>query len=61
MTINPAEAVAYDAAVQAAMLNNDRSVEDIQLSDVTPLTLGMGPIYDRMSIIIKRNTKYPPR
>ncbi|KAA0199541.1 hypothetical protein HAZT_HAZT011222 [Hyalella azteca] len=59
MTINPAEAVAYGAAVQAAMLNNDRSVEDIQLSDVTPLSLGVTLFMDRMSTIIQRNTKMP--
>ncbi|KAA0202778.1 hypothetical protein HAZT_HAZT011297 [Hyalella azteca] len=59
MTINPAEAVVYGAAVQAAMLNNDRSVEDIQLSDVTPLSLGVTLFMDRMSTIIQRNTKMP--
>ncbi|KAA0203770.1 hypothetical protein HAZT_HAZT004031 [Hyalella azteca] len=58
-TINPAEAVAYGAAVQAAMLNNDRSVEGIQLTDVTPLSLGVDIVGDRMSTIIKRNSKIP--
>ncbi|KAA0191443.1 hypothetical protein HAZT_HAZT004038 [Hyalella azteca] len=58
-TINPAEAVAYGAAVQAAMLNNDRSVKHIQLTDVTPLSLGKAIIGDKMSIIIKRNSKIP--
>ncbi|KAA0186960.1 hypothetical protein HAZT_HAZT004023 [Hyalella azteca] len=58
-TINPAEAVAYGAAVQAAMLNNDRSVEDIQLTDVTPLSLGTDIIGDKMSTIIMRNSKIP--
>ncbi|KAA0203322.1 hypothetical protein HAZT_HAZT008910 [Hyalella azteca] len=59
MTINPAEAVAYGAAVQAAMLNNDRSVEDIQLLEVAPLSLGVGLIEDIMSTIIEKNTKVP--
>ncbi|KAA0190259.1 hypothetical protein HAZT_HAZT004035 [Hyalella azteca] len=58
-TINPAEAVAYGAAVQAAMLNNDRSVQDIQLTDVTPLSLGVDIIGDKMSTIIKRNSQIP--
>ncbi|KAA0203771.1 hypothetical protein HAZT_HAZT004032 [Hyalella azteca] len=58
-TINPAEAVAYGAAIQAAMLNNDRSVEDIQLTDVTPLSLGVQLTGNVMSTIIKRNTKIP--
>ncbi|KAF2349381.1 Heat shock protein 70 family, partial [Trinorchestia longiramus] len=58
-TINPAEAIAYGAAVQAAMLINDKTVEDICLSDVTPQSLGISLIGDRMSTIIKRNTKIP--
>ncbi|KAA0191444.1 hypothetical protein HAZT_HAZT004039 [Hyalella azteca] len=58
-TINPAEAVAYGAAVQAAMLNNDRSVEEIQLTDVTPQSLGVDLIGDKMSTIIKQNSKIP--
>ncbi|KAF2344852.1 Heat shock protein 70 family, partial [Trinorchestia longiramus] len=60
-TINPAEAIAYGAAVQAAMLINDKTVEDICLSDVTPQSLGINVHGDIMSTIIKRNTKIPAK
>ncbi|KAF2347673.1 Heat shock protein 70 family [Trinorchestia longiramus] len=60
-TINPAEAIAYGAAVQAAMLINDKTVEDICLSDVTPQSLGIAMVGDRLCTIIKRNTKIPAK
>ncbi|XP_065210331.1 heat shock 70 kDa protein II-like isoform X1 [Planococcus citri] len=64
-TINPDEAVAYGAAIQAAILNGDESkiVQDIVLFDVTPLSLGIGAQVDHkdMFVIIKRNTQIPAR
>ncbi|XP_065210333.1 heat shock 70 kDa protein II-like isoform X3 [Planococcus citri] len=63
-TINPDEAVAYGAAVQAAILNGDASeiVQDVVLLDVTPLSLGIRiGLFDEMSVIIKRNTPIPAK
>ncbi|XP_065213348.1 heat shock 70 kDa protein-like [Planococcus citri] len=63
--VNPDEAVAYGAAVQAAILNGDKSniVRDLVLIDVTPLSLGIGSgrYFDHMSVVIKRNTPIPAR
>ncbi|XP_065210365.1 heat shock 70 kDa protein II-like [Planococcus citri] len=65
-TINPDEAVAYGAAVQAAILNGDESdvVRNLVLFDVTPLSLGINvqridELYGRTSIVLKRNTPIP--
>lgn len=59
--INPDEAVAYGAAVQAAILNGEASpkIKNLLLFDVTPLSLGIGLIDDEMSILIPRNTTIP--
>ncbi|XP_065210466.1 heat shock 70 kDa protein cognate 4-like [Planococcus citri] len=63
-SVNPDEAVAYGAAVQAAILNGDKSniVRDLVLKDVTPLSLGIMVGYEkRMAVVIKRNTSIPAR
>ena len=61
-TINPDEAVAYGAAVQAAIVNNvedDEGLERLVLIDVAPLSLGIETADKRMSVLINRNTSIP--
>lgn len=59
--INPDEAVAYGAAVQAGVLSGQEGSDEIVLLDVNPLTLGIETTGGVMTRLINRNTPIPTR
>ncbi|KAM4094014.1 hypothetical protein ACB094_06G162900 [Castanea mollissima] len=62
-SINPDEAVAYGAAVQAAILTGmgNEKLADVILLDVTPLSLGTDININEMSVLIPRNSAIPTK
>ncbi|AET05310.1 heat shock 70 kDa protein [Medicago truncatula] len=58
--INPDEAVAIGAAVQAALLSEGfKKVPNVVLQDVAPFSLGIDSLGDIMTVVISRNTSIP--
>jgi len=59
--INPDEAVAYGAAVQAGVLSGEQDTGDLVLLDVNPLTMGIETVGGVMTKLVARNTVIPTK
>lgn len=62
-SINPDEAVAYGAAIQAAVVNNseDEEIKNLVVLDVAPLSLGIETVGGVMTVLIPRNSTIPTK
>ncbi|CAD6255872.1 unnamed protein product [Miscanthus lutarioriparius] len=63
-SINPDEAVAYGATIQAAILSgqgDDHEIQSFLLMDATPLSLGLDTEGGVMTVLIPRNTSFPTK
>ncbi len=58
-SVNPDEAVAYGAAVQAGVLSGEKKTEEVVVLDVTPLSMGIETVNGIMTNLIARNTMIP--
>jgi len=58
-SVNPDEAVAVGAAIQAGILSGDSTVKDILLVDVIPLSIGIETLGSVNTILIEKNTAIP--
>lgn len=62
-SINPDEAVAYGAAIQAAVVTNttDKDIQNLVIIDCTPLSLGIETVGGVMTVLIPRNSTIPTK
>ncbi|KAA0194727.1 hypothetical protein HAZT_HAZT001574 [Hyalella azteca] len=60
-TINADEAVATGAAVLAAIVSGDNSIDNLHIADVIPLSLGLADADEKMVVVMDKNTSIPAR
>ena len=59
MKINGDEAVAIGATIQGAILKIEDNVENLKISDINPISIGISTINDEMSVLIPKGTIIP--